>query len=207
MDNFRTIAAVLVVLAAFTGFQFIANYSLRSAVRADVQRQIAQTDQQAVKHNEQLKQAYELSGSLAQSLADLQAHLLRMNDEFAATTERLGQISAKAAETAETVNALANNLDSLERKIDELKQSADAGKRAEVNLAALDARLREFEQEVSSASQNASLALSAAQQMRNDLSGRDTSGEIDVLKRNVTDLRFEFDQLASEIRKPQDAHP
>ena len=49
MDSFRTIAAVLVVLLAFTGFQLIANYSLRRSVREDVKRQMDTADAQMLR--------------------------------------------------------------------------------------------------------------------------------------------------------------
>lgn len=205
MDNFKTIAAVLVVLIAFTGFQLIANYSLRSAVRADVARQISKTEDQVTRHNEQLKQAYEISGSLAQSMADLQSQFSKMTDDLAATNERLAQISAKAAENVEALNALDVNIAALAKKIEEMKKSADSAKHAEANVSALDAQVRGLGAEISSASQNASLALSTAQKVQSDLAVREANGDVDKIRNQVTDLRSGFDQLSTEIRNLQNA--
>lgn len=205
MDNFKTIAAVLVVLIAFTGFQLIANYSLRSAVRADVARQMAKADDQITKHNEQLKQAYELSGSLAQSMADLQSQFSRMTDDLAATNERLAQISAKAAENVHALNTLDANITSLAKKVEEMKKSAESAKRADANVSALDAQVRGLGAELSSASHNASLALSTAQKVQNDLAAREANGDIDKLRNQVTNLRSGFDQLSAEVRNLQNA--
>ena len=112
MDNFKTVAAVLVVLLAFTGFQLIANYSLRKAVRADVAGQIER-----------------IEGS--------EAELLRLRRGLKAAAADLDKLREVAKEIAALEKAVAGleRLKDLPKEIEKLSAAIDALK-AKIDAAA-----------------------------------------------------------------------
>jgi len=112
MSNFKLIAAVFVVLLAFTGFQVITNTSLRKAVRDDVQQQIQSSEGRMLRHQEQLQKATEKAEELGRQLDAAKA---KAADQAAALDE-LARAVAELHARVESANAeLQQLLRSLER--------------------------------------------------------------------------------------------
>ena len=110
MDNFKTVVAVLVVLVAFTGFQLIANHSLRKSVRSDVEKQIRQIESSDA---ELLR--------LRQGLADAAVEVAKLKD----VAKDVASLQ-EAVKGLDGLKALPGEVDRLSKAIDALKAKVDA---------------------------------------------------------------------------------
>ncbi len=111
MDKLKTVVAVFVVLLAFTGFQVIANYSLRRAVRSDVREQI------------------ERARSAEAELVRVQKRIGEMAAQLDAVAGRVGELEQRFASLKDSGTALDGLLTGL----------ADAVKRIGADLKAAKA--------------------------------------------------------------------
>ena len=178
MDNFKTVAAVLVVLVAFTGFQLIANYSLRKAVRNDVEKQMKQIEtseaemlrlrnglKQATQDLEKLHEAVtglDRLNELAKQIETLAGAVDTLKAKLDAAAEKAGALQQPADELGEKIGALdakishlskGKELDVIARGLQKL--AADASSfdkpvaRIRKALAELDARIAELKEKAS----------------------------------------------------------
>ena len=136
MDNFKTVTAVLVVLVAFTGFQLIANHSLRRSVRSDVERQIKQiesSDAELLRLRKGLADAAaevaKLDG-IAKDIASLQAAVKGL--------EGLKGLPAEVAKLSAAIDALKAKVDAAAAKIGSLEAPVEA---VEKRIGSLGAKL------------------------------------------------------------------
>jgi chromosome segregation ATPase len=158
MQNIRVIVAVVVVLLAFTGFQLIANYALRRAVRGDVQKQIEQAqglETDLAKAHDELRRIGKTAAMLREQLAT-SAEAVRTKIEASArqaetlapavTTIDTGvkELSAKLAKCAEDAGTLSTrlkdlseNVDAVEKKLTAAKKTAESVKSARAELTKL----------------------------------------------------------------------
>ena len=119
MDSFRTIAAVLVVLLAFTGFQLIANYSLRRSVREDVKRQMDSADAQMLRLREGI-------GKANQQLKAFQSELAAAADSLQAVAEKVKDAVTKSGQLSESVTALETQIKALGAIVEAIKKKLGA---------------------------------------------------------------------------------
>ncbi len=111
MDKLKTVAAVFVVLFAFTVFQVIANYALRRAVRSEVQEQI-----------ERARSAEAELVRVQKRVAELVAQL----DGIAARLGELEQRSASVKESGTVLEGLLNGLADIMKQITAELKAAQA---------------------------------------------------------------------------------
>ena len=136
MDNFKTVVAVLVVLVAFTGFQLIANHSLRKSVRSDVEKQIKQiesTDAELLRlRNGLADAAVEVAklSDIAEDVAALQAAVKGL--------EGLKELPAEVEKLSEAIKALKAKVDAAAAKVGSLEAPVGA---IEKRIGSLDAKL------------------------------------------------------------------
>jgi chromosome segregation ATPase len=124
MDNFKTVAAVLVVLLAFTGFQLIANYSLRKAVRADVAGQIERIEGSEA-------ELLRLRQGLKETAADLEklrgvAKEIAALEKAVAGLERLKELPKEIEKLSAAIDALKAKIDAAAAKTGALEGPVDA---------------------------------------------------------------------------------
>lgn len=140
MDNFKTVAAVLVVLVAFTGLQLIANHSLRRSVRSDVEKQIRQiesSDAELLRLRQGLADAAadvaKLSG-VAKDIASLQEavkgleRLRELPKEIEKLSAAIDALRAKVEAAAAKVGSLERPVGALEKRIGSLDVKIPAAK-------------------------------------------------------------------------------
>jgi len=140
MNNFKTIVVVLVVLLAFTGLQLIANYSLRKAVRGDVEKQIRQIENSeaellrlrkgltAVAEDlAKLREAAKELDKLREAIKGLD-RLKELPNEIEKLSAAIDALRAKIEAAAAKTGALNEPVDKLEKKIGSLSAKMPAAK-------------------------------------------------------------------------------
>jgi chromosome segregation ATPase len=211
MDNFRTVAAVLVVLLAFTGFQLIANYSLRRAVREDVKTQVADTQNtkaEMMMHHKQLQAARRLMDDLSKSinaasasmtaldatLGKLEKAAAGLDSKLKAATDGLG---TKVGAIETRLKELEAAADALKKKIGLLGGAADDAGAARATLTTLQKQLSGAAGRAKSADLGAQRALTLVGSLKTDFSKQ--KRELDELR--LDDMKRNLGSIQDEIRK------
>lgn len=206
MNNFRTVVAVLVVLLAFTGFQLIANYSLRRAVRKDVQDQIEKTESaraELIGYQEKLAKATERLNELVAAVerAAQQAEAARQKSEELSTA--LDAVTAK-------LETLKTRLDEIEKKVGPLGKAAAAAAEAHAGLKSLDERLARLTGRLSARKKQTDQALARLSDRLTDRreqaekEHRHLDDELATLRRAVEQADAELDSAGKDAAKALD---
>ncbi len=200
MNSLKTVAAVLVVLLAFTGFQLIANYSLRKSVVEDVKKQIKQIDSgraEMLKHQERLREATKLMTKLAGSLEAVSSQVAAAAVKSADLAKSVGELEAK-------LKALGASLDDLKKKLGALDGAADAMRATRASLQKLRENVGRAETDARTASQAAAGALTALGKLKKELADHKqavSASALAQMNKEIGRIRGEAQRLAGEVRK------
>jgi len=197
MNSFRTIAAVLVVLLAFTCFQLIANNSLREAVRSDVKHQVGLTEDEMLRHQEQIRKATELMGKLTASLE-------AANSEVDAAAAKSADLTKSVGELESKVKALGVELEDVGKRLEMLKGAAENAPKADLGLMKLQEHVESVEAGAKSAADNVDQLSATLRKMTTEFGQYESAvrpSDVTGMKEDVERVRSEVQKLGDEIRK------
>jgi len=200
MNGLKTVAAVLVVLLAFTGLQLIANYSLRKSVVRDVKKQIRQIDSgraEMLKHQERLREATRLMTKLARSLE-------AVSSQVAAAVAKSADLAKSVAELELKLKALGAGLDEIKKKLGALAGAADTAQAARAGLRKLQENLGRVQADARAAAGAAAGALTALGKLKKELADHKQAVSASALagmSKEISRIRGETQRLAGEVRK------
>lgn len=207
MDNFKTVASVIAVLAAFTAFQLIGNHSLRKAVRADVRHQIATAENKSAQLSEEVRKAAEQAKALAAELAIMNTSL----DETAKLLKALsGATQSLAEKTADAQNAVDKLPASAESAINSLANIQQDAKSVAAAMNAAEAQCTQLSTRLGDASKAGETSAGATRQAQADIAKlSDTSAQalkqleatLGELRANIEKIRGETQRLSDELIK------
>jgi len=207
MDNFRTVAAVLVVLFAFTGFQFIANHSLRKAVQRDIgsaESRMAGVIGQIAAADAKVRAAHT-------QLAELDGAAARLAESLKAVTEQVNSTGARSAELEKSVDALqakvaalSAGIDAMMKKLGALDRTADSAQATQERVKSIQTQVSAADADARSASQNASGAAAEIRKLTQELAQhRQAVNALADLKKDIEGVRNQLRQLSSALETPR----
>ena len=197
MNSFRTIAAVLVVLLAFTCFQLIANNSLRDAVRSDVKTQVGLSKEEILYHQEQVRKATELTDKLTASLE-------AVNSEVGAAAVKSADLTKSVGELESKVKALSVELENVDKELETLKGAAENAPKADLGMMKLQEHVESVGADAKLAADNVEQLSTTLKKVTADLGQYESAvkpSDVAGMKEDVERVRSEAQKLGDEIRK------
>ncbi len=197
MDSFKTFAAVLLALLAFTSFQLIANHSLRRAVRNDVKTQIDSTDQQMLKHQAQLREAAELMNKLEHLLKTANSTAGAAVFESARLADSVHGLAGSVASLAAKIKTIELALDKVTAKLGSLESATDKASKTHSSLVKLQEETSKAEAGVLAASRDAVAASAAAAKLASELAEHKQA----VKASTLAEMKEEIGRIRSDLQK------
>jgi|GEM_PF-6382761 len=197
MNSFRTIAAVLVVLLAFTCFQLIANNSLREAVRSDVKTQVGLTEDEILRHQEEIRKATELMGKLTASLEAVNSEVGAAGVKSADLMKSIGELEVK-------VKAVGAELEDVGKRLEMLKAAAENAPKADLGMTKVKEHVESVEAGAKSAADSVEQLSAALKQVTAEFGQYESAvkpSDVAGMKEDVGRVRSEAQKLGDEIRK------